>query len=474
MQINFLVEYYKSRALDQNQSRLLNLFLEIENQHIQDAYNTGGVYKQHGKYKITAYPTPGLLAFNTDTGSVVRGMFEKNNILYAVVDNKFNSYSSNGTKTNIGTLNTSTGMVEIVDITDQIMINDRTNCYLYVVSTGTFSTISDVDFPTTPQSISSQDEFFLVSQTNTNTIYGSDVANGASWNALSFASKTGQSDYVIKLVCDERRIFVLGDKTSEVWGNTGAPTFSFEPDTSVFFHYGCAARDSAVVCKGVLYFLSKSKDGGIEVLAIEGYQPKVISTFAITYQLNQLTTYSDAQAFCYTQNGHTFYELTFPTDGKTFLYDCTTTLWSELQSNGTRHQANCYAYCFGFQLVGDYQSGNLYYLDDATYQDNGVAIQREIITPPAYAEGKKIIVKKLQIDFQNNVGSNEAFTVDVSRDSGQTYSYTLTGNVPASGGRVFWTSLGMTQNSWVLRYRTTANAPIILLGATAEADIGIN
>lgn len=474
MIINFLAEYYKSRALDQNQARILNMFLEVENQNVAESNSNGGEFKQHSKYKITAYPTPGLSEFNAGSGSVVRGMYEKNDILYAVVDNTFYSYDSVGVRTSRGTLNTSTGLVEICDINDEIFINDFTNCYSYIPSTQDFAVVNDADFPVSPSSITAQDGFFLVSQSGTSTVYGSDVANGRSWNALSFGAKTGQGDHVVKVISDERRVFVLGEKTSEVWFNSGAPTFSFEVDTSVFYHYGCAAKMSAVACKNILYFLAKSANGGVEILSIAGYQPEVISNPAITYRINQLTTYSDAQAFCYTQNGHTFYEIIFPTDDVTFLYDITTGLWSELQSNGGRHQANCYAYCFGYQLVGDYASGKIYYLDPDSYTDNGTAIDREIITSPAYAEGKKIKANRFQLDFQNNIGVNVPFTIDVSRDSGQTYDYQLTGTIPSAGGRVFWTSLGQTQNAFVFRYRTSANANVIILGATAEAEKGIH
>ena len=466
--INFLAEYYKVRASDQNQTRLLNMYLEAEEITPQ------GTLKEFSKYKVTAYQKSGLLAFNSGTGSVGRAIFNKRGVLYAVVDNKLYSYNSAGTRTELGTLNTSTGQVEIVDINGQLLINDRTDAYTYTIASTTFATISDGDFPTTPQSACAQDEFFLVSSNNTATVNGSDVSDGTSWNALSFGSKTGSGDYVKKLISMERRVYVLGEITSEVWYNSGAATFSFEVDPSVFYHFGIAAADSATKYRNKLYLLAQTQSGGVQPLVLEGYQYKPIGTFATNYQINNLSDVTDAIGFCYEQNGHEFYELTFPTGNLTLLYDATSDSWSEIEYDGDRSLITGVAYCFGKVLVCVRNSGKIYQLDPDTFTDGGTSITRELISAPAYGLGKKSRIHKLQLDFQTGIGSNPSFTVDVSRDSGQTYPIQLTGTVPDAGGRVFWTSLGQTQNAWVLRYRCTANADVALLGALAEAELGVH
>jgi hypothetical protein len=75
MKINFLNQYFKSKASDNNASDLLNMYLEED--------------KDLGKYKIIALPTPGKTVFNSDSGSVVRGGIEHQGVAYFVVDNKF-------------------------------------------------------------------------------------------------------------------------------------------------------------------------------------------------------------------------------------------------------------------------------------------------------------------------------------------------------------------------------------------------
>lgn len=461
--LNFLNEYYQNRSLDQNISYLLNMYLEED--------------KSNGKYPVVAYPTPGKTTFNTGTGSVVRCMFEHNGVAYAVVDTVLYSYSSSGTRTSKGTLNTSTGRVLYAAISNQIMLVDSGDGYIYNTDTSSFSAISDADFPSTPYALTAQDSTFLVSSSGTAVVYGSDVADGTSWSALSFNTKETQGDDVVALMASKGLIYVLGEYESDVWYNSGAATFSFEPvGLGAKFNYGCAARFSVAKGRDTIVYLGQSRTGGKEVVMMDQYTPKVISSRAITYQINQLTTWSDAFAYCYNKSGHEFYVLTFPTDAKTFMFDFSTGLWSELNSYisaaYTREISNCYCYCYNKHLIGAYNSAYIYSLDDTVYQENGVNIKKQIICPPGYADGTKIYIPKLQIDVQTNVGSSLSCTVDVSKDTGQTYPLSFTGTIPSTGGRMFFSRLGMTQNAFVIRMTSTSNSKFVVLGALADIEIG--
>jgi hypothetical protein len=464
---NFLNQYYKAKSQDQNASDLVNMYLEED--------------KDNGKYQVIAYPTPGLTVFNSGSGSVVRGVYTHKNVFYAVVDNKFYSYASNGTRTERGTLNSSTGIVDIASISDQIMIIDGTDGYVYTVSSTTFTTINDADFPANPVSVTAQDEFFLVSDEDSLNIYGSDISAGTSWNALSFASKTGSSDFVSRLKQFKRQIWVFGERNTEVWENTGAPTFSFEPSPSLTFPIGCAAIDSVATSSESIYLLGQTDNGGLRIykmLTENGYSPTPISNRAIDEQLRSLTTVDDAIAFCYQHSGHEFYVITFPTHAKTWSYDITTGIWNERQSYisaaYTRWIANNHAYCYGKNLVGAYNSGTIYYLDASVYQENGAQILRRIVTPPGYANGKKVYLDKLQVDMQTGVGSSLAVTCELSKDSGATYTTLDSKTIPTQGNRLYWTRLGMTQQAFVIRFSTTVNANVIVLGAQGEFRVGIN
>lgn len=546
MILNLLNEYFKNKSQDQNASDLLNMYLEGD--------------KHNGRYPVTAFPTPGLSTFNTDSGGVVRAGIEHRGTAYFVVDNVFYKYNSSGVRTFIATLDTITGPVSIATISNQIELVDGAFVYNYntstlvwtrvttaittlnatfmagattltvvstagmligdniviqldsgvffyttivtvspfVISTGLPSIASsgksviDVPTPAYPTYLWSQDEYFVISGLNSRAVYGSGISDGLSWNALSFNSKLGDGDFVAGLMSNKRYLYVLGQYQSDIWYNSGAATFSFEPiGPGSFFNIGIAASKSlartgtiggsdagSTSDQATVIFLGQNSTGGRQVVMLDQYKPVKVSNYAIDFQINNLTTVDDALGYCYTYNGHSFYVLTFPTELLTFMYDLTTGIWSELQSVvnsvDTRHISNCYVYCYGKHLVGVYNSGTISYFNDLVFQDNGAQIKRRVVSPPGFAENKKVFFDRLQIDFQRSVGNNLTVTVDISRDSGATYTSTYTGTIPASGGRVFWTRLGMTQDAFVVRLTFTANANFTVLGATAIIKTGIH
>ncbi len=230
-----------------------------------------------------------------------------------------------------------------------------------------------------------------------------------------------------------------------------------------------------------MYWLAQSTTGGLQVVAAEGYVPKVISTRAIAYQISTYATTSDAIGFCYQQEGHEFYVLTFPTALVTWVYDITMDMWHQRQSLissvQTRWLANCHAYCYGNNLIGDYQSGNIYSLSTSTYQENGTAITRTLVSHPFYQDGVWQYIDRLQTDWDEagNSASN-VINLYVSKDGGRTFgsakanSLAGAGNM-ISGPRIWWSRLGAAK-IFVLKIQTSMNAAPILLGAWAMTRNG--
>ena len=98
-----------------------------------------------------------------------------------------------------------------------------------------------------------------------------------------------------------------------------------------------------------------------------------ISTHAIEWQIQQYGDISDAIAYTYQQDGHSFYVLTFPTAQATWVYDVAAQAWHERASfsNGdfSRHRSNCQMFFNNEVIVGDFQNGNLYAFDLEVYAD---------------------------------------------------------------------------------------------------------
>ena len=193
-----------------------------------------------------------------------------------------------------------------------------------------------------------------------------------------------------------------------------------------------------------------------------------------------MTSFTDAFAFSYTQEGHTFYVLTFPTDNRTFVYDMTTGLWHERASLDTgsqvRWRANCYAFFNNKHYVGDYNSGKIYQLDTETYTENSAVITRTRVTPLLVEQmNKRLTLGRLQIDFETAVGSSTTVTLELSTDGGNTYGTDLTRTISSSSTdynkRSLWNRLGSYRNV-TFKLTTSSTNRIVVLGAEADIIVG--
>jgi hypothetical protein len=348
-----------------------------------------------------------------------------------------------------------------------------------ISGTNIFAQIQDTGFPQTAVDIVAQDEFGIALGSGTQNWFASAISDLTSWPVLSFASVTGNQNNLVACQSLTRFIWLLSTYTTEIWYNAGNVNFTFARRSDVYIEYGCAARSSLAYGNNTLFFLGQSRTGGSVVLMMNGFSPQVISTDSLNYQISTYTTISDAIGFCYQQEGQEFYILTFPTQGITWAYNITDGKWHQraslISSVQTRWIPQCYTYCYGKQLVGDYQSSTIYSLDMTNYQENGVSITRTIITPPFFNSNLWTYIDRVQIDFDNTPGIGlNAINLYVSRDGGRTYGSAKAATpVQDANGmwRVYWNRLGYGKDL-VLKIQTTMNNKFIILGATANIRSG--
>jgi hypothetical protein len=138
-----------------------------------------------------------------------------------------------------------------------------------------------------------------------------------------------------------------------------------------------------------------------------------VSTHAVEWHIQQYGNLSDAVAYTYQQDGHSFYVLIFPSANTTWVYDAATQAWHERAgwSNGdwTRHRSNCQVAFNNEIIVGDYDNGKLYAFDLDVYADDG-AVQRWYRSWRALPTGqnnlKRTAQHSLQLDCETGVGLN--------------------------------------------------------------------
>ena len=324
------------------------------------------------------------------------------------------------------------------------------------------------------------DGYFIVNAPNTRQFYLSQLYDGFTWNALSFASKEAYTDTLEAVAVDNSCLVLLGFISQEYWQDIGAFPFPLLRIPGSPTDMGVAARWSVARCNGELIYLGRARRGGLSVVTIRNYRPVTVSTPDLDFLFNEYVNPGDAIAFSYRQNGHEFYQISFQQQGVTWLYDATSEVWSTLLSGATtRHYAN-FGCQFDFHvIVSDYRNGNLYILDPASYTDNGDLIARELITPHFFVNTSfnKLHIYRLRLDMEQGGGLNDGqgqnpqVMLQVSRDGGYTWGDEMWATCGAQGNflsRAEWRRLGVSRN-YVFKFRITDPIKTVLIGAAAYA-----
>lgn len=441
---------------------------------------------KEAKSQLILYPTPGLTLF-ADVGlGAIRGAIKYGGEYYIVSNNKFYRVTVSGADVELGTLNTSAGRCSLAhngaNTGMQICIVDGADLYVYKSDTALFSVITDAadtkydaDCPTNATHIQFMDTFFLVNNPAFSGRFNKSKGyDGYLWDGLEFATAERDSDELKALVVSNRQLWLVGDDTAEVWFNSGARDFPFEPVQSGFSQWGTAAPFSLVEIAGVVFWLSKNDEGqGIVVMA-SGMQPAAISTPEITSEISKMTTISDAYGWAYQYQQHAFYVLNFPSAGKTFVFDLLTQMWHEWNSKTLGyHRGTTHTFIYDKHLVGDPSNGRIYELDWNKHTDNGDTITRIRRSRSIHGEDKAIRHEAVMIDIKEGVGDVTIPDPQILlrwRDNNGAWSNQHSRSMGAMGEtnkKVIWRRLGRSRER-VYEIKVTDPVPAVLIEAYAR------
>lgn len=403
----FVGAAYETASPTQDCQTLINWYPEVDPTKKDDNPLT-----PDGRGVIALYPTPGITTLLTFAAAAeVRGfnVIPGGATLLAVSGNKLYSVDTSYTATEIGTLQTSSGPVSITNNGVAAYLTDGSNRYYYDWTAGTFAVIADGPF--IGGGVCGEiDNFIFYNRPGTNQFGCTSVGDVLS-NALNLGSKIGSSDNIVALYADHRQILVLGETESERWVNAGTFPFPFAVIQGTSMQHGCQAPFSIARLGEGVAFLALD-DRGQATVVMWGATltaPIRISTFAIENSIQGYAVTSDAIAYSYSQGGHEFYVLTFPTADVTWCYDVSTTLWHRRawrDSNNVyhRHRTNCSAVFNNEIVAGDWQNGKLYKLDLTNFTDDGDPLPCVRRGPHLTNDLKMMFHSDLQIQFQPGVG----------------------------------------------------------------------
>jgi hypothetical protein len=273
-----------------------------------------------------------------------------------------------------------------------------------------FSQITDLDFPGAV-GVGFLDGYFVFNEPNSQKFWVTATYNGLSIDALDFASAEGSPDDLVTLIVDHREVWLFGQNSVEVWYNAGLPDFPLARIQGAFNEIGCLAAYSVAKLDNGLFWLGSDARGYGIVYRSKGYSGERVSTHAVEWQIQQYATLSDAVAYTYQQDGHSFYVLNFPTANTTWVFDVATGAWHERagweNNQFTRHRGNCQMNYNTEIVIGDYVAGGLYAYDPTVYSEAG-SIQKWLRSWRALPTGennlKRTTQHSLQLDCETGVG----------------------------------------------------------------------
>ena len=182
------------------------------------------------------------------------------------------------------------------------------------------------------KSLEMVDGYFVVGITDTKDFRISNSLNGKIWDVLDIAHKSGSTDNIAALADLGGQLVVIGDTNStEIWANSGSVDFPFVRVSGRTMNMGTDARYSvAKLPDGSLCWLMCATAGREMVVRTTGSEPTRISNHALENAMRGYSVISDAVGSTFLENGHPIYRLDFPTANRTWFFDASNGLWTEI------------------------------------------------------------------------------------------------------------------------------------------------
>lgn len=434
-------------------------------------------------------PTPGVSTYSAQAASLsTRGRaFELwDGRCFAVIGSEFVEIQPGGARTVRGTVFADPEPATISfngKGGSQLLITSGGTAYLYDMETHAFTT------PTLPGRAhwgGMLSGYFYVLDRLTSNIYQSDLLNGATWNGSWTARRLISGDPWRRLIVNGKDLWLLGERTSEVWYDSGTYPFALAPYSNPVVTHGIAAQASAYSTGEVLLWLSQTRDGSGEVVMASGQSVRVVSTFEVQTSIGAMTRIDDAVGWGYQDNkGHHFYVLSFPTGGVSWVLELATMKWHERQTwvpESLEWQAWRPQFSANYQgraLVLDRDGGAVLELDhDGGLDVDGRAIRR-IRRAPALMNQLNVMtfpLLRLHLYTGNGVlsgqGSDPQVELFCSDDGGINFwsaGMASSGPIGQHTVTVDWTRLGSAINR-VFEIQMSDPVPWMITDAFVEAN----
>jgi hypothetical protein len=471
MIIDFLcASSYKYRSLSFSNQKLTNLY--SENIETDASYTKTVKISTPGSTSAVSLPPNGKVG--------IRGMYlsskgpapDFNSRLYCAVGKTIYRVNEDFTYYALGTVGDNYTQIKFTDNGFDLCVTDGYSfftCPLDAADGSQELTLTAQTMPyiagtfnlVEPDNIIYLNGYIVINSKNTNEFFYSNIgATGAEdWDSTRFQQAEGSADKINALATRGGELWVFGQRSFEIYDVTSDEFTPFARVGGSFTEIGCGQQKSVAQISDLIFWLGSSNVGNNVVYMANGLTPVRISDNGLEHIIGKMRAPTDCTGFCYSEEGHVFYVLTFHTDDQTWVYDATTRQWHNRATRNRllniNHKWNpLYSqFAYGKTYFGSDDSAVLLYLDTNKYDEwDGTPIVRELISPTYISSHEQFAIKSLQLDIEVGgtkvlvgQGSNPQIMLQVSKDGGYTWSNEKWRSLGALGKyttRVKWHVLG--------------------------------
>lgn len=301
----------------------------------------------------------------------------------------------------------------------QLLALNNGNLYVLTLATNVFTVVNMAQLVGGADSVAQigfADGYGFAWFLNTHTFQVSALEDFTTWSALDASIVSLFPDNFMSMICDHREAWFFSGKKSTGYYNAGAGFPPYIPIQGAFAEFGAGAMSATVQADNTICWIGADERGNGVAYRLNGYANQRISTHAVEQAWQRYTTISDARAYSYQEDGHTFWVIYFPTANTTWVYDFSTQLWHQRgawnATSGTydADHSQSHTYNFGMHLVGDWASGNVYRQSTQIYSDNGGILRWLRRSPTFNNENKFVYFSEIEIDIEPGIGPIPALT----------------------------------------------------------------
>ncbi len=471
---------YQSRTLPFSAQRCVNLY--------------AGIAQAVSLSEFALFRTPGVTQFTATNSGKGRGAIEMSGLYYTVSGTQLFEINKFGTALPKGTIAGEARVVMAHNGEKLVIVVPGGNSYEFNATTEVLTQITDPDFRIS-DTVCFKDGFFIFTATDSDIFFNSQLNDPLNYDPLDFGTAELAPDGIVGCHVNHDEVYILGERTTEVFQNVGGAGFPFQRIPGASFEKGAHSKYGTIQWEGFFYFIGGGSNEKTAIWIAGGTaQPQRISTDAIDHEIQLFARdeIANAFSFTYTVDGASFVGFTFRSvniPSRTFLYNVTAgrqsrrPIWFEQQTGVTDNawRIQSVVNVFSKLLVSDITDGRIGFLDQNLFTEYGAVIRWEKVTGPFAGDGSSLFLSELELTADSGRGTiggqgiDPVVTMEFSDDGGRVFSFGTErplGKIGEFFRRTIWRRVGRIPAHRVFRFWGTDPTPVTLIKLEARAERG--